>query len=334
MKRLLLPLFALAIVGSLPSTISRSVLAAAGIDCSHFTYQEEAQETFDVMREFPESVRSMDPDGNGVACEELVSRASRAHEGDTIPRGALRAEVDNGEALIEEAFDVRIQEENHPSNGRAIEVRLVGVDLPAMESPDRPIDCFGLEAFRKSWVLLSSHETVWIEQSSDPDKAEPFAGYIWFEGEKDLGPYLANELLVREGYAVPTGDAAKSKYGDRLVAARDAAKSEGLGLWGACGGPGVVMDPGGTGQIAVVEGTTDTVTDPISVGRGPIRFEASYSGTSNFVVRAFGPDGQPQLVFNEIGPYQGERVMTIEHAGSIVLEIRGIGSWSVSFHQI
>jgi micrococcal nuclease len=210
---------------------------AAGVDdCSRYTYQEEAQESFDVLGDIaPE----LDEDRNGVACDWLTSRASRTHKGDKIPKGAVRAD-------IEEGFDggvvkVTINEPDSPDDGRTITIKLAGIALPATEGRGNPVECYGQEAFRRSWTLLSGHGAVlWLEADfSKVLKVDDLPAYAWFKGKKDKGPYLANELLVREGYATVTDDAANGPYAERLAVAQGAAMAEGLGLWGTCGGPGV-----------------------------------------------------------------------------------------------
>jgi micrococcal nuclease len=226
-------------LGALGSPIARS---AQGPDCSWLTYQEEGQEWLDsVSRD--ENLRFMmpnfDPDGNGIACEELPSRATRFHPGDTIPLQAVKAQVTRG--INAGTFGVRILGPGGSDEGSLETVRLLGVSVPEIRTSREEKECFGLRSSRAAWMMLSGRDAVvWLERDgSDRDAEGRLLRYVWFEGERDHGPYLANELLMREGYAVADPQPPDGRYDDRLAAAQAAAATDGLGLWGACGGPHV-----------------------------------------------------------------------------------------------
>ena len=106
---------------------------------------------------------------------------------------------------------------------------------------------------------------------------------------------------------------------------------------------GQASEPVGGGVDLRFEGSSDTVTDPFIVGPGTVRFDAVYNGSSNFAVWIYGPDGTQDLVFNEIGPYEGSQVVPVAAtgefaigltAGEAFLEVTGSdGSWRIDVSQ-
>jgi hypothetical protein len=101
--------------------------------------------------------------------------------------------------------------------------------------------------------------------------------------------------------------------------------------------------PAADGLALRFEGSADTVTDPFIVREGTVRFDARYTGSSNFAVWIYGPDGSQDLVFNEIGPYEGSQVVPVAgadgvaidlRAGEAFLEVTGSdGSWRIDVSQ-
>lgn len=90
------------------------------------------------------------------------------------------------------------------------------------------------------------------------------------------------------------------------------------------------------------EGSTDAITEAFVAQEGVLRFSAEYSGSSNFIVQIFGPSSSTDLVFNELGPYQGQRVVEVSsgegfaigvRAGEVFLEVRGQGPWRITVEQ-
>ena len=114
-------------------------------------------------------------------------------------------------------------------DGRDTDVRFIGIDTPESVKPDSPIECFGPEASAYTERRLEG-ERVRLE--FDVEREDRFGrtlAYVW------IGDELFNETLVREGYALVTTFPPNVTYVDRFVAAQRAARSDGLGLWGACG---------------------------------------------------------------------------------------------------
>lgn len=120
--------------------------------------------------------------------------------------------------------------------GRRERVRLIGVDTPESVDPDRPVQCFGPEASAYTERLLPPGTEVRLERDEvSRDRYGRLLAYVW-RVEDDL---LVNLELVATGHAdaVTFGD--NEALLSRLSAAEAAARSGGVGLWSACGGPDV-----------------------------------------------------------------------------------------------
>src|SRR5690606_12515124 len=120
--------------------------------------------------------------------------------------------------------------------GTTERVRLIGVDTPEIVAPDRPAQCFGADASARTTSLLPPGTPVRLERDAVArDRYGRLLAYVW---RVDDG-LLINLDLVEGGFAdaVTFGD--NEAIYDVLSAAEARARSEGRGLWSACGGPDV-----------------------------------------------------------------------------------------------
>lgn len=147
--------------------------------------------------------------------------------------------ADAGEGVVEYVIDGDTVDVN--IGGTTERVRLIGVNTPETVDPDRPTQCFGPEASAHTKSLLPSGTEVRLERDVVArDRYGRLLAYVW-RSDDDL---LVNLELVEGGFA----DAVT--YGDNealyqlLVGAEETARSQGLGLWGACGGPQVPLGDG------------------------------------------------------------------------------------------
>jgi micrococcal nuclease len=112
---------------------------------------------------------------------------------------------------------------------RTLTVRLIGIDTPESVAPGEPVECYALRASAYTEERLEG-EPVRLE--FDVERIDPFGrtlAYTW------LGDELFNETLVREGFALVTTFPPNVRYVDRFLDAQREARSQGRGLWGACG---------------------------------------------------------------------------------------------------
>ena len=142
-----------------------------------------------------------------------------------------QASAPTNDADAERAFVTRVVDGDTvevESEGRELDVRLIGIDTPESVKPGEPVECFGPEASAYTETRLEG-ETVRLE--FDVERLDPFdrtLAYVW------LGDELFNETLVAEGYALVTTFPPNVTYVERFHDAQRRAREEGLGLWSAC----------------------------------------------------------------------------------------------------
>lgn len=120
-------------------------------------------------------------------------------------------------------------------NGREDTVRLLGVDSPETKHPQKPVECFGMEASRRLVELLDN-QYVRLEgdlSQADIDRYGRQLRYVYLPD----GTFV-NELLIKEGYAFEYTYGSKPyEFATSFSAAEDSAQELGRGLWSenACG---------------------------------------------------------------------------------------------------
>lgn len=76
----------------------------------------------------------------------------------------------------------------------------------------------------------------------------------------------------------------------------------------------------------VFEGTEDKVISNIYLKEGYAKITGHYVGDSNFAVKLLGGAGKYELLFNEIGAYDGETIVYVRESGYYILEVEA-NSW-------
>jgi micrococcal nuclease len=267
MVRLASRIAARALLALILLTAADRLVAAAETSrgCDGFATQEAAQAALDADLTDP---GHLDTDFDGLACEpdqrapvpreaaEFASpgrgaasapataggdaAAARAvfASSDGLPAAAMRATV---VGIIDgQTITVEIADPADPAFGETRVVRLAGIAAGA--GAVGGTGCFVEESAHRFAVMLPPGRTVYLEAAVDPGAAGGET-YVWFRGKDDGKPYLANEILVREGFAVvATPD---SQHMPRLAAAQADAAAAGSGLWASC--PGVAETVGSSG---------------------------------------------------------------------------------------
>lgn len=148
----------------------------------------------------------------GVPSESFAAKVVRVIDGDTV----------------EVSFDNR--EET---------VRLIGIDTPETVHPTVGVEPFGPEASGFTKQKLEG-KTVYLELDvQERDQYGRLLAYVWLADGT-----LFNELLVSEGYATVSTYPPNVRYEHRSLAAQQAARTAGKGMWGT---PGTTGNPGSTG---------------------------------------------------------------------------------------
>ncbi len=273
-------LFSVVVVASLgPGT----PVPAQERSCLEFDSQIWAQQVLD---DEPLDAAGLDPDGNGIACEELPPGFAPASWVDAIPSTALPAEfrsVVDGDT-IEVAFA-----------GNAETVRLLLVDAPEPGDPSQPNPCFADEAARFVAELFSYGPAVLLQGDiTQRDKEKRLLRYVWLDFG-DGHPYLLNEILVRNGYGVRSVYPPNDRYVDQIGDAQASANAFQRGIWSQCDDPRLTqaaasVDRGTALGLRVVGNT----------------IEGAESGASGAVRRADGPadlwpDAPPDRLIGQAG---------------------------------
>lgn len=124
--------------------------------------------------------------------------------------------------------------------GQRETVRLLGIDTPETVDPNRPEQCFGKEASTHLSQVLPPGTAIRLERDLEArDHYGRLLGYI-YRRDDDL---FVNVDLVTRGLADISLYEPNTTYRREFENAVTTARTQARGLWGACGGPDVALDP-------------------------------------------------------------------------------------------
>ncbi|MDX1766362.1 MAG: thermonuclease family protein [Candidatus Saccharimonadales bacterium] len=116
------------------------------------------------------------------------------------------------------------------ANGRNERVRLIGIDTPEKNHPDKPVQCFAETASRRLAELIDG-QGVMLEAdpvSTNRDRYDRLLRYVYSaEG------LMLNRAMVADGYAFAYLNFPHT-YLDEFEKLEENAKQKNLGLWSAC----------------------------------------------------------------------------------------------------
>jgi len=161
-----------------------------------------------------------------VACITLSMGACAQQHAAALPAGQARVvRVIDGDTIVV-----------HLATGDE-SIRLIGVDTPEEVKPDTPVECYAREAAARTAALLPAGTVVRLER--DKEARDRYGRLLAYVTRVADGLSVESDLL-RGGYAgtlvVRPNTTHEAEY-DALV---NAARTAGVGLWGACGGNHVV----------------------------------------------------------------------------------------------
>lgn len=116
-------------------------------------------------------------------------------------------------------------------DGRRETVRLIGIDTPETVKPNSPVECFGPEASAAMKTLLPEGTPVRLER--DVEARDHFDRLLVYVFRATDGMFV-NLELVRSGYAALLTFPPNVAHVEQFVAAAEAARVDGLGLWSGC----------------------------------------------------------------------------------------------------
>lgn len=107
-------------------------------------------------------------------------------------------------------------------------VRLIGIDTPETVHSTKPIQCFGIEASKKTkeWLEGAQVELIVDEGEGERDKYRRLLGYIYRED----GMFI-NLELIKQGFAYEYTYEEPYRYQAEFIAAETFAIGEKRGLW-------------------------------------------------------------------------------------------------------
>lgn len=80
----------------------------------------------------------------------------------------------------------------------------------------------------------------------------------------------------------------------------------------------------------VLRGDGDAVTGAVPLSAGLSAVRGTHGGAANFAVFAYQADGSSDLLFNEIGPYDGEAALRLDSSSTVVFEVMADGPWMLT----
>ena len=113
-------------------------------------------------------------------------------------------------------------------DGRAEDVRLIGVDTPETVKPDTPVQCFGERASHFTKRRLTGRRVRLVFGVERHDIYGRLLAYVY------LGERFFNPILVRRGLAHSLTIPPNDRFASRFQRLELAAGRAGRGLWGAC----------------------------------------------------------------------------------------------------
>ena len=115
---------------------------------------------------------------------------------------------------------------NH--DGKAVKIRLIGINTPEVVDPRRPVQCFGREASQEAHRLLDgAYVMVHTDPSQDTyDKYGRLLAYVFRSDDMFI-----NEHMISEGYAHEYTYDLPYKYQREFKVAEKLARESHKGLW-------------------------------------------------------------------------------------------------------
>lgn len=108
-------------------------------------------------------------------------------------------------------------------------VRYIGIDTPETKHPNKPVECYGEEAYLKNKELVAGKMVKLEKDVSETDRYGRLLRYVYVEGK------MINKELVKQGYAKVVSYPPDVKYQDEFLKLEQQARLNKMGLWGeAC----------------------------------------------------------------------------------------------------
>ena len=134
-----------------------------------------------------------------------------------------------------DTIDVRLETSDLAVGRKGVveRIRLIGIDTPEEKKPNTPIECFAIAAAAGTAQLLPVGTAVRLDLDVEPrDRYGRLLAYV-IRASDGL---FVNLELARAGYAGLLTYPPNVAHTDEFVAAVEAARRNGVGLWARCEG--------------------------------------------------------------------------------------------------
>ena len=342
----------------IPTILSDTALGAAGIPCSYFIYQGDAQEALDDQKiNYPTlSTESLDPDGNGVACEDLSAKPLVLNDAEMV-----RVPMSNTFQRTKDLAGTGLSPlalPGAPAGAGDALINMTGIDhywvtLLGVRTRASGASCTGDYVAAATTLFTPDPEATAAQTfflGFEPERSPEMipgldiklgAGWVWSIADDPQQPLLLNEALVRQGILAADTEGLESPSAALVEAAQEAAKLDKVGIWNpTCTQAPEVAPPDQATARAVTgsvmfSGEASQVTDVFMITEGGQYKLAVQLGTGDAcaVVAVMAITGE-QMFFTSGDPGQHVSTAGVLPAGQYYIQVTGYCSWEVTLEPL
>jgi len=148
--------------------------------------------------------------------KDILSVTDNTERIEQIPNTYIVSKVVDGDTL------------NVSVNGKALKVRVIGINTPEIVDLRRPVQCFGKEASERAKSILLN-KAVRLEADptqGDMDRYQRLLRYVFLPNDIDYG-----FEMIKQGFAYEYTYDTPYKYQEKYKDAQIAAENSKAGLW-------------------------------------------------------------------------------------------------------
>ncbi len=310
-----------------------SALAADGLDCRYYAYQEDAQQSYE---DYENTHELLDPDGDGIACNDLPHLP-------TGLEGTRKSEVQSSSGFPVLNLD----------GYYGFSLTLAGIDGSVPRNLRSKVSCAELLSPETLDALLPYPSEIYWRDAEGRTVARPKSamadvsavGFAWVLN--DGQPVSVNEWIIRNGFGLVDASVLSPQWQNRLQKAQEKAEVEGLGVWGKCKAPRDYAITGGPADPQVIPTPNGQLAQETHSGDQAISFALETEGNYQFTldvisdvavfvaIDVYAADGTwiPEL---SMSTAQGGKFtsMAYLYAGEYHFQVKAVGSWRVTIEKV
>ncbi len=113
-------------------------------------------------------------------------------------------------------------------------LRYIGIDTPETKHPNKPIQCYGEEAYQTNKKLVEGKTVRIVKDVSNVDKYNRLLRYLYVNTQASPSGILVNDYLVRNGFAFASTFPPDVAMAEQFIEGQREAREKNLGMWKAC----------------------------------------------------------------------------------------------------